>query len=81
MNRRWMLAITVVISGCHDAGDPHSTDQCMRQALFTRCLATGPRGPESVHYNDSAEVIEACDSVARFQSARREQFIAPECRP
>lgn len=41
------------------------TDNTVREKLFFRCLSQLPKGPQSVHYNDWAEVVEECGTQAR----------------
>jgi len=41
------------------------TDNTERKKLFFSCLSQLPKGPQSVHYNDWAEVLEECGTQAR----------------
>ena len=55
-------------------------DQCMRQELFETCMASLPAGPNETVYNDWAEVVDECHSVATYNSYRMKANIKPECK-
>lgn len=74
-----ILLVGALLSGCDE--DPQQADQCMRTKLFESCMRSLPAGPVSTQYNDWAEVINECGSVAYYQSLRRESQIKLECRP
>ena len=74
-----LLILGLAITGCDKVRSNY--DQCLRQKLFTECLSKIPKGPESVHYNDWSEVVEACSSSASAYSVRTIDQIPMECRP
>ena len=72
--------LTAGLGGCTNE-DPQKPDQCMRREIFMQCMAALPAGPKATMYNDWDEVVGQCDSVAHYQSLRRESPIKPECQP
>ena len=72
--------LTAGLGGCANA-DPQNPDQCMRREIFMQCMAALPAGPKATVYNDWDEVVAQCDSVAHYQSLRRNSQIKPECLP
>lgn len=74
-----MVAVPALLAGC--GVGKSLIDQCMRREIFQQCMAALPAGPKSTMYNDWDEVVDQCDSTARFQSLRRESQISLECQP
>lgn len=72
------LLTAVLAGGCTESTGP---DQCLRREIFQQCMAALPAGPKATMYNDWDEVVGQCDSVAHYQSLRRESQIKPECQP
>ncbi len=69
----------MVLAGC----EPVQTsvlDQCLRQQLFERCMASLPAGPESTRYNDWDDVVSECEDQAMYASYRSPKFVKAECR-
>lgn len=77
-----VVGSTVVLVGCGD--EPTRTtqmvDQCMRQKLFSQCLAAVPSGPTITHDNPWDEVMKQCGQQAYYQSIRITEHIDPQCR-
>lgn len=73
-----LLALASV-AGCTAPVGPE-LDQCLRQQLFERCMASLPSGPDRTHYNDWAEVVSECASTAQYHSYRLPEHIEPACR-
>lgn len=75
------LICLFTLTGCNGerANQP---DQCLRQEIFKQCMASLPRGPQSITAagNDWDEVVKSCDSTAHYQSIRTTQTIKPECK-
>lgn len=80
--KRVVIAIAaLLVIGCENSGAYQDAyDQCLRKELFERCMAVVPQGPQSVQYNDWAEVVEECADTARDQSIRHPSQIKAECR-
>ena len=75
-----VLVCSFVLMGCQEPSK--RPDQCMRQEIFKQCMASLPKGPQSLTAtgNDWDEVVNSCDSSAYRQSIRRAEAIKPECR-
>jgi hypothetical protein len=73
--------LTAMLGGCGEPG-PNTMlrDQCLRQQIFLQCMAALPAGPTAAHYNDWAEVVDSCESVAAYQALRPAMAIKKECR-
>lgn len=66
----WVLLTSAIITGMVflTTLEPRCkpvTDNTVREKLFFSCLSQLPKGPQSVHYNDWAEVVEECGTQAR----------------
>lgn len=75
------LIYLFVLTGC--SGErANQPDQCLRQEIFKQCMASLPKGPQSITAagNDWDEVVTSCDSTAYLQSIRTTQTIKPECK-
>ena len=73
-----ILCGVLVLAGCKE--QPQS-DQCLRAEIFKSCMASLPKGPESVHNsNDWDELVDSCEAVAFKQSRRPVSSIKPKCR-
>lgn len=46
-------------------------DRAKTQEYFEACLKLVPKGPQSTHYNDWAEVVEECGRQARARTLTR----------
>lgn len=75
-----LVTISTMILGCSVPESSNGTDQCLRQELFSKCLAELPKGPDSTNYNDWAEVVSSCQNAAYYHSIRKLEFVKPECR-
>lgn len=65
--KRAMLLIALAVAGC--GVDPHEAERgLLRVKLAQRCIDNLPAGPVKTHYNDWAEVVEACSNTAFYQS-------------
>ncbi len=75
-----VLVCSFVLMGCQELSK--GPDQCLRQEIFKQCMASLPKGPQSLTAtgNDWDEVVNSCDSSAYRQSIRRAEAIKPECR-
>ena len=75
-----VLSCSFVLMGCQEPSN--GPDQCLRQEIFKQCMASLPKGPQSLTAagNDWDEVVESCDSSAYLQSIRRKETIKPECK-
>lgn len=60
----------VALSGCEHEQRP---DPEIRAERFDSCLKNVPSGPQQTKYNDWAEVVEACESAAYWQSFRAKE--------
>lgn len=70
-----------LVAGCEGTiTEKAILDQCMRQKLFEKCMASLPAGPNETVYNDWAEVVDECHDVASYNSYRMKANIKPECR-
>lgn len=78
-NKNLILLALAALAGCDTAEVP-KIDQCMRREIFQQCMAALPKGPTSTVSNDWAEVVEACENAAYYQSKRSGQNIKPECK-
>ncbi len=58
----------------------HDIDRCLNREVFNECMASLPAGPERTHYNDWAEVVEACGNRAWSHSYRLKRDIPAGCR-
>ncbi len=75
-----IIAAVLCLAGCGEYASPEP-DQCLRAELFKSCMASLPAGPVATMYNDWDEVVSTCGNVAYYQSLRRKESIAKECRP
>lgn len=75
------LICLFVLTGC-GADRANQPDQCLRQEIFKQCMASLPKGPQSITAagNDWDEVVKSCDNAAYSQSIRTTQTIKPECK-
>lgn len=75
------LACLFMLLGC-SVERTNQPDQCLRQEIFKQCMASLPKGPQSITAagNDWDEVVKSCDSTAYYQSIRTTQTIKPECK-
>ena len=75
-----VLVCSFVLMGCQEPSK--GPDQCLRQEIFKQCMASLPKGPQSLTAtgNDWDEVVNSCDSSAYRHSIRRAEAIKPECR-
>ena len=64
VKRLMILCASLALAGC-EMPSPPEPDQELRQELFFQCLQLTPKGPESVQYNDWAEVVSECGHQAR----------------
>jgi hypothetical protein len=73
--------LTVGLGGC--TGQEHNpvvTDQCLRQEIFQKCMASLPKGPErTTTSNDWDEVVVECGEQSYYQAKRRAAHVKPEC--
>jgi len=75
------ICLIFLLSACSSGPlERTDNDQCLRAELFTNCLKSLPAGPTATKYNDWDEVVEACGSVAYYQSLRLVSNIKKECR-
>ena len=71
----WVLLTSAIITGMVflttlEPPCKPVTDNTVREKLFFRCLSQLPKGPQSVHYNDWAEVVEECGTQARYMATK-----------
>ena len=79
MKKLLLVAALVVLAGCDVQPRTNwQTDQKLRQQLFTQCLSSVPAGPSTTVYNDWAEVVEACEEAAYWQSRYDANASKPE---
>ena len=81
MVAKWILVVAsaVIVSACSEVRT-FGPDQCLRAEIFQQCLAAVPAGPQTTHYNDWSEVVQACSNTAYYQSLRSAEQIKAECR-
>jgi len=80
-----IIAVALLLGACSD--EPYKpnpnevvTDQCLRIKLAQQCMKDLPKGPNIVGTsNDWDEVVDQCDTNAKYQARRRRQYVAPEC--
>lgn len=75
-----IIILSFVLVGCEVPRPTNGVDQCLRQELFSKCLAELPKGPEAAVYNDWAEVVTSCQNAAYSHSLRKYEYVKPECR-
>lgn len=79
--KRLSFLVCLLLAGCGEPQRYPEPDQCLRREIFKECMASLPKGPQSVHNsNDWDEVVDACESAAAYQSKRAPEQIKPECR-
>lgn len=63
------LCAAIALSGCNkkEVGDTAASGP-LRIALARDCMAHLPAGPVQTHYNDWAEVVAECDTIAWYQT-------------
>lgn len=68
--KKYILIIAVfIVTGCiPETPEEVAARKKLRIELFERCLEKAPVQPNRTTYNDAAEVIYECDSVARRMS-------------
>lgn len=72
MIRMPLLAACFLLFGCDRPADPLAVEKAeYRERLFVQCMSLVPPGPRVTHYNDWAEVIDACDSRAYYTMNQR----------
>ena len=75
-----LITLCVLLTGClPDRSDMYITDRCLHRQVFQECMASLPEGPRATHYNDWAEVVSECESVATGQSHRKGSQVKLEC--
>lgn len=79
MTRLLTVLLVLGMAGC-DLPEQTTNNQCLRAEIFKQCLAQIPEGPERTVYNDWAEVVDACESAAYYQSLRKISQIPKGCR-
>ena len=62
-----------------DTGNVIIIDKCMQREIFNECMKTLPAGPVATKYNDWDEVVGECRTSSYYLSARKRQFVKPEC--
>lgn len=75
-----ILTCSFMLFGCGPS--VNGPDQCLRQEIFKQCMASLPKGPQSLTAagNDWDEVVDSCTKSAYQQSIRVTETIKPECR-
>jgi hypothetical protein len=66
MSRLAMLCAALALVGCADPNQSARGE--LRRQYFVECMKLLPAGPSTTQYNDWAEVVEACDTRAMYQS-------------
>jgi hypothetical protein len=68
LKQAWLALCVVALAGCNNPNPVIGYDQAVRRQVFAECLKNVPKGPQTTTYNDWAEVVDACESAAMYQS-------------
>lgn len=61
-----LIGLMFVLTGCDQP--VRQLDQNLRREIFKECMRLLPAGPQKTMYNDWAEVVSECESVAYYQA-------------